>query len=285
MTELTPMMTTDEARTCIERIRTGLEDLRRLVLDLNEREGWRALGYKSWRECVTAEFGQSQAYLYRTLTAAKIERELSPMGEIGALPERHVRELVRIKDPDVRREVWEEVRAEHGDQVTAEAIRAAVERRAATPMPKPEPSPNVEVIEVPAVEQPPAPKPGSGSAAWPPKPRPGQASFPCQDCGEPQRFPTHHCQNCSTHISIDDPRCEDCIHIHQWQAVKAEITALPDLDDDERAVESNGAVNLFQSIYRVWDTYRAIPRLARYIEPLERVMEGLRDDIREAMQG
>ena len=39
---------------------------------------WQALGYASWRECVTAEFGDSKAYLYRQLTAAVIERELVP---------------------------------------------------------------------------------------------------------------------------------------------------------------------------------------------------------------
>ena len=66
----TVLMTKDEARECVNAIIRCLNDARELVLDLYEREGWRALGYASWRECVTAEFPQySQSYLYRQLEA------------------------------------------------------------------------------------------------------------------------------------------------------------------------------------------------------------------------
>lgn len=91
------LMDQAEARRTIEQIKAHFDGARRLLLDLEDREGWRALGYKSWRECTTAEFGQSQAYLYRQLTAAKIERALdSPIGEI---PESHLRPLAQLDTP------------------------------------------------------------------------------------------------------------------------------------------------------------------------------------------
>jgi hypothetical protein len=63
-----------EARSLVERIRSHINDARLLVLELYEKEGWKALGYTSWRECVVAEFEQSKSTLYRTLDAALIEK-------------------------------------------------------------------------------------------------------------------------------------------------------------------------------------------------------------------
>ena len=45
------MMGEQEARACVARIKAGLDDIRTAGLELEEREGWRALGYDSWREC------------------------------------------------------------------------------------------------------------------------------------------------------------------------------------------------------------------------------------------
>jgi len=60
-----PMMSRDEARRCVERITRHLDEARALLLELYEREGWRALGYASWRQYAVAEFSESQATLYR----------------------------------------------------------------------------------------------------------------------------------------------------------------------------------------------------------------------------
>jgi hypothetical protein len=70
------MMSADEARAVVAQIRGHLEEARRALLDLYEREGYKALGYDSWRACVVAEFGQSAATLYRQLEAAQIERDV-----------------------------------------------------------------------------------------------------------------------------------------------------------------------------------------------------------------
>ena len=85
------MMTEEEARTCVEQINQNLANVRALLLELHEREGWRALGYDSWSQCVQAEFGdRHRSYLYRQLDAARIEAGSDRIG-VGDLPESHLR--------------------------------------------------------------------------------------------------------------------------------------------------------------------------------------------------
>jgi hypothetical protein len=97
------MMTEDEAKDAVNRINQHVGRIRSLLLDMYERQGWRALGYKSWRACVAAEFDQSQSYLYRQLDAAKSERDISPIGE--RLPESHLRKLSDL-EPEQKRAVY-----------------------------------------------------------------------------------------------------------------------------------------------------------------------------------
>ena len=98
-------MTHREAKECVEKINANMNNIRALVLDLYEREGWAALGYKSWRECVTAEFTLHQSYLYSQLDAAKTERNISAIAE--NIPEGQLRPLAKLRDnPDQQREAW-----------------------------------------------------------------------------------------------------------------------------------------------------------------------------------
>ena len=80
-----------EARECVDNINANMNDVRHLVYDLYTREGWTALGHKTWRECVTAEFKQSQSYLYYQLEAAQIERNISTIVEKDPIPEGQLR--------------------------------------------------------------------------------------------------------------------------------------------------------------------------------------------------
>ncbi len=126
------LMSEPEARSCVQAINAGIAIIRRQVLDLHDREGWRALGYTSWRACVVEEFPQTQRHLYRLLEAGQIEREICPTGQTGEIPERHLRELAPLRDdPETMREVWQHVHEEHGENVTAERVREIVEARAA----------------------------------------------------------------------------------------------------------------------------------------------------------
>lgn len=132
--EIAPIhfMSKIEARRCANDIKASLENARQLILDLHNREGWRALGFSSWRECVVAEFAQSQAYLYRQLDAAKIELEISPIGEkLGRLPEGPLREL-KVIPPGQRKEVFEQAKAQsNGKNPTAAKVREIVDIRLA----------------------------------------------------------------------------------------------------------------------------------------------------------
>lgn len=103
-------MTLDMAQTCIAQIHHHLEqaehhltDARALIWQLHEYNGWKALGYPSWRACVTAEFNRSSSTIYRQLNAALVELELSPSGGIGTYPERVLRPLTaRSFDSEAR---------------------------------------------------------------------------------------------------------------------------------------------------------------------------------------
>ena len=88
-------MTSDEAHAAIERINRHLDNARALLLDFHEREGWRALGYNSWRACaqhevaahIAAEDGttaERMRYVVQTHPASTADLE----AQWGA-PERH----------------------------------------------------------------------------------------------------------------------------------------------------------------------------------------------------
>lgn len=71
------LMTMQEAKECIHEIKKQAQKIRALLLDLDERKGWKALGYKSLRQCMMAEFGKSQSQLYRELKAGKVQKIIS----------------------------------------------------------------------------------------------------------------------------------------------------------------------------------------------------------------
>lgn len=79
---LPSVMSQFEARKCIEDIKSNSIRIRSLVIELEERQGWQALGYSSMTACLVAEFpGESKTKLVRALEAARIERNLQvPIG-------------------------------------------------------------------------------------------------------------------------------------------------------------------------------------------------------------
>ena len=97
-----------EAREVVDKINSNMNNVRYLVLDLYEREGWSALGYASWRECVTAEFQQNERYLYKQLEAAQVQKQICPNGQKVEIPESQLRPLTKLRDnPDQQREAWQ----------------------------------------------------------------------------------------------------------------------------------------------------------------------------------
>lgn len=107
-------MTADEARACVDAIGRAVDNIRGLVFELYEREGWRALGYDSWRACVIEEFSRSKSALYRELTAAKIELAITAdPASVGELPVRTITPLARLKEPAEQKAAYEDA-VSHG---------------------------------------------------------------------------------------------------------------------------------------------------------------------------
>ncbi len=100
-------MTHVEAKECVSKINSTLTNVRSLILELYERKGWEVLGYRSWRECVTKEFKQSERYLYRQLEAAQTEKNIWPIGQ-KSIPESQLRLLTSLPTPELQKEAWEE---------------------------------------------------------------------------------------------------------------------------------------------------------------------------------
>ena len=102
----TIVMTKEEAESCVRQIRDTSHKMRELLLDLYDRDGWKALGYESFTDCIKQEFAGGMAYMYRQLAAASMEKRL-PIGEIGDNKESHLRPLLTILDNDpMRMDAW-----------------------------------------------------------------------------------------------------------------------------------------------------------------------------------
>jgi hypothetical protein len=125
-----PPMKRKEALDATRRVRGQLRDCWLTLLEVYEREGWRALGYASWRDYAVVEFQLSRAHAYRLLEAAEVQLDFSQGGNLEAgapEQERHLRELARLDTAAVRHEIWEEAHAD-GDP-TADGLRQLVDAR------------------------------------------------------------------------------------------------------------------------------------------------------------
>jgi hypothetical protein len=121
----TPSLTKSEAESLVKRIQSHITDARALVLELYEREGWKALGYDSWRECVVTEFAQSQSRLYQLLDAAQVEKNISTNGG-KQIAERVLRPLAKL-EPEQQRKAWEAA-IESSPKPTAELVARMARR-------------------------------------------------------------------------------------------------------------------------------------------------------------
>lgn len=115
-----------EARECVDQINTNMNNVRHLVYDLYVREGWAALGYGNWRDCVTAEFKFKQSHVYELLDAAKTEINISATAE--NIPESQLRPLTKLRDnPEAQRTAWQKaVETAPDGKVTAAHVSKVV---------------------------------------------------------------------------------------------------------------------------------------------------------------
>lgn len=129
----------NEARECADRIRAGINNIRKDVVELHDREGWSALGYVTWTACVQTEFAQAERYIFYQFKAAEIEQNINDsaksnctMVQLGTIPERQLRPLAKL-EPAQQREAWQRAVATSPDGKVTAAIVSQVVKGMTTP--------------------------------------------------------------------------------------------------------------------------------------------------------
>ena len=130
---LVPVLGPSEARRLTDEIKRDAEVLWQKLVELYDGGAHTALGYSSWQGYCEAEFGFGRSQSYRLLEAGRVA-ELVPHGGMNERQARELAPLLRDEGENAVAEVWSEARAEHGERLTAEKVRTAVEKRLA---PKP----------------------------------------------------------------------------------------------------------------------------------------------------
>ena len=115
-----------------ERIERGLKtfiDVGLALMEIRERRLYRQAGYTEFDTYCRQRWGWSEVHATRNIQAAEVARAL-PIGN-GPANEAQARELVPLhrEDHSQMLEVWNELRAEYGQDVTATLVRQAVSKR------------------------------------------------------------------------------------------------------------------------------------------------------------
>lgn len=103
------LMTQEEARDKTDRIKSNISETRYLLLEMQDRQGWKALEYDSWRAYGQAEFGYSKSRIYQLAEAARVEKNISTKVEKQTIPETHLRPLTKLESPEQQQEAWQKV--------------------------------------------------------------------------------------------------------------------------------------------------------------------------------
>lgn len=142
---LAPSFGSSEARRLTNEVKRDAEALWRKLIELYEGGAHTALNYPSWHEYCKAEFGFGRSHSYRLLEAGRVAG-LVPHGGMNERQARELTPVLRDEDEDAVVDLWCELREEFGEQLTAENVRTAVERKL---RPKP---PGAEGLPVPRPE-------------------------------------------------------------------------------------------------------------------------------------
>lgn len=79
-TQILVLMDKEEAQRTVGKINACAGEMGRLLLDLKQREGWRALEYNTWTECLENEFVYSRNRLYEFMRSAPVMERLQSVG-------------------------------------------------------------------------------------------------------------------------------------------------------------------------------------------------------------
>src|SRR6266576_1426827 len=94
-----PIMTKQEAQEkdaqIIDLTSRYMSDAGPILLEMREREGWRALGHKSWTDYCKHLQGRSEVHVMRLAQKAEVERNVQ-----APLPMRHALQLGRLPNAE-----------------------------------------------------------------------------------------------------------------------------------------------------------------------------------------
>ncbi|MCA1722660.1 MAG: hypothetical protein LC748_00080 [Thermomicrobia bacterium] len=125
----------------IERGRQTFVEVGSALMEIREDRLYRDQGFTTFEDYCHERWGWTARRARQLTDAAQVIKELSPIGDremnaehqsksgnVFPLPTnaRQAAELSKIADPEVRREVWHEAVAEHGENITAAKIAAKV---------------------------------------------------------------------------------------------------------------------------------------------------------------
>lgn len=127
-------ITAAQARKLTGQIKAATGQLWSLLLEAHDRGAWKAMGYKSWGDYISAEFDMGRSQSYRLLDQARVTKAIEAAASVpvrGQITEAVARDIKPVL-PEVTQEIRE--RVEQGEapaQATYEVIEAKrVERKA-----------------------------------------------------------------------------------------------------------------------------------------------------------
>jgi len=90
----------EKERQIIDLTRRYMSDAGPILLEMREREGWRALGHKSWTDYCKHLQGRSEVHVMRLAQKAEVERNVE-----ARLPMRHALKLAQLPSAEAQR-IW-----------------------------------------------------------------------------------------------------------------------------------------------------------------------------------
>lgn len=152
---LTVMMNEPEARSVVKRINDDVIQDGALLLDFKEREGWRAMGYTSFKACCEIEFPDifgRRAQIYRLMDQSEVSKNVPPIGRHESpihVSTQVSRELKKLPVAE-QRAAFEEA---GGAKATGKTTKAVVENRKKKAKKKAPASPATNPKYLPALER------------------------------------------------------------------------------------------------------------------------------------
>lgn len=132
------LLTKSQATKLCEQIRAGVKDVSQWVYELHEGQGWKALGYDTWKECCRLEFHHSDWWGRNQARIAQVKLALPPpkpstepskrvagvaVATPAPLSDKALSALASV--PEAEREAVIEAASSNGKPPTAAAIREA----------------------------------------------------------------------------------------------------------------------------------------------------------------